>query len=104
MTGIVITDSGRLNVREKPTTSSHVLTRIPKDETVALGDAPDGWYAVTYNGYSGYVSSEFISVSYKAAESTYRMTFTVANEAMLEELTGYLKEFGITPEVTEVGD
>lgn len=102
--GIVTTESGRLNVREKPTTSSHVLTRIPKGELVALESATDGWYAVSYNGYSGYVSSEFITVSSDAVEPSYLVTFTVANGAMLEELTDYLKDMGITPEVTEVGD
>ena len=102
--GVVTTESGRLNVREKPTTSSHVLTRIPKGEMVALEMAADGWYKVRYNGYDGYVSSEFITLSSDVAEPSYRMTFTVANEAMLEELTDYLKQLGIDPEVTEVGD
>lgn len=102
--GVVATESGRLNVREKPTTSSHVLTRIPKGEMIALEMAVDGWYKVRYNGYDGYVSSEYVSISSKTPEQAYRVTFTVANEAMLEELSEYLKDMGITPEVIEVGD
>lgn len=102
--GIVTTESGRLNVRKEPTTKSDVMTRIPKGEMITLEGVVDGWYKVRYNGYDGYVSSEFITVSSQVDKPYCRVTFTVTNEAMLEELTDYLKDMGITPEISEIGD
>lgn len=102
--GIVVTESGKLNVRKKPNTSSTVLDRIPKGDVVTLTGYADDWYSVEYNGNNGYVSSDYIQISHAAVEQSYRVTFTVANEAMLEEVTEHLSEIGIVPEIREVGD
>ena len=102
--GIVVTQSGKLNVRKEPNTKSSVLDRIPKGDMITLTGYDDGWYSVEYNGHAGYVSSEYVSVSSEAPAKAYVITFTVVNEAMLEELTERLRDIGITPEVREAGD
>lgn len=102
--GVVVTESGKLNVRKKPNTTSTVLDRIPKGDMVTLTGYEDGWYSLEYNGHNGYVSSEYICVSSEAPAKAYVITFMVANEAMLEELAERLSEMGIVPEVREAGD
>ena len=102
--GTVVTQSGKLNFREKPNTKCDILARIPKGEMLTLTGYSDGWYFAEYDGKEGYVSAEFISVSSEVYEPMYKVTVTVANGAMLEELTAYLEEMGLTPEVSEVGD
>lgn len=102
--GIVVTENGRLNLRKKPDTSSTVLDRIPKGDMITLTGYEDGWYSVEYNGHAGYVSSEYVSVSSEAPAKAYVITFTVVNEAMLEELTELLNGIGIVPEIREAGD
>ena len=102
--GTVVTESGRLNLRKKPDTSSTVIDRIPKGNTITLTGYEDGWYSVEYNGHAGYVSSEYVSVSSDAPAKAYVITFTVVNEAMLEELTELLNGIGIAPEIREAGD
>lgn len=102
--GTVTTKSGKLNVRKQPNTTSSVLDRIPKGEMIALNGYKDGWYSIDYNGHSGYVSSEFVTVSSEAIEPSYTVTFTVANKAMLEELSDYLNDKEVYFVVSEAGD
>lgn len=60
--GIVTGDGLRL--REKPNTSSEVLTTLHTGTCVAvLEDAQDGWYKVSYQGQTGYLSAEYVEVS-----------------------------------------
>lgn len=54
-----------LNLRDQPTTDgSKVYLSIPFGTTV-MTDAKtnDGWYRVTYNGQSGWISSEYVSAA-----------------------------------------
>lgn len=102
--GIVTTESGKLNLREEANTECRVIAKIPKGEMITLVGYADGWYGAEYDGKEGYVSAEFITLSSETAEPAYRVTVTVANAAMLEELTAHLKEMGLTPDICEVGD
>ena len=50
-----------LHLRSGPGTSSSVLYTIPGQTTITLTGIPNnGWYPVTVNGKSGYVSGEYL--------------------------------------------
>ena len=49
-----------LNLREKASTSSDVLTLISKDEECKLIEEYGNWYKVEYKSYTGYVSKEYV--------------------------------------------
>lgn len=59
--GSVSVESGGLNLRTTPGTDSDVLVSIPNGTQLDLyKSGVNGWYAVQYDGKTGYVSSEFI--------------------------------------------
>jgi uncharacterized protein YraI len=58
--GSAITKTNQ-NLRAGPGTSSSILYTIPSQTTIAITGVPNnGWYPVTVNGKSGYVSGEYL--------------------------------------------
>lgn len=55
--------SSALNMRSIPSTSGTVLTRIPSGATVSVISYAADWSQVKYNGYTGYVSSQYIALT-----------------------------------------
>ena len=50
-----------LNLRVKASTSSKIITTIPKGQTIEIVEKLNsGWYKVNYNGKTGYVSSKYV--------------------------------------------
>ena len=49
-----------LNLREKASTSSKVLLELTKGKECELLKEEGKWYQVKYNGYTGYVSKEYV--------------------------------------------
>lgn len=60
-TAWVYTASGSLNLRERATTSSRVLTRIPRGAQVTVVGRGASWCSVYYGGYTGYAMTAFLS-------------------------------------------
>ncbi len=58
-----VTANGSLNMREKASTSSTVLTRLPSGSQVLVLEDKGDWYKVAYNGMIGYVSDDYLSLS-----------------------------------------
>ena len=53
-----------LNLRVEASTSSEIITTIPKGQTIEiLEKLNSGWYKVNYNGKTGYVSSSYVSIN-----------------------------------------
>lgn len=53
-----------LRLRSQASTSSSTITTVPKGSTVTVEeDAGNGWYKVTYGSKTGYMSSEWLTVS-----------------------------------------
>lgn len=50
-----------LNLREGPSTDNTIITIIPKDEQVSMISETDRWVEVSYGGYTGYVSSDYLT-------------------------------------------
>ncbi len=60
--GVVSTNGGALNIRQRPTISAAVIGAIPNGATVTVNGRYDDWYVVNYNGIIGYASQNYIVV------------------------------------------
>lgn len=59
-----------LNLRQKPTTASGILAKIPRGSSIQItGKYNSSWYAAEYNGKSGYVYASYIEMP-DGSEST----------------------------------
>lgn len=62
-TGTVSTGGGRLNLRERPSTDSAILTQIPNGTVITLLGRNGDWYTAQYSGYTGYVYAQYIGMT-----------------------------------------
>lgn len=60
--GTVTTDGSGLNIRSYPGTNGNIIGSIPNGATVMVSGETNGWYVVSYNGITGYSSSQFITL------------------------------------------
>lgn len=60
--GIVRTQSGNLNVRQRPNISSPIIATLPNGTVVTITGQYDNWYVVRIGNGFGYASSQFIIV------------------------------------------
>ena len=57
------TTGSSLRMRAEASTSSSIITTLDKSVAVAvLDDTLDGWYKVSFDGNSGYVSADFLQI------------------------------------------
>ena len=69
------TTGSSLRLREEPTTSASVVTTLNKGVAVAiLADEADGWFQISYNGKSGFVSADYLIVDQDNVFTTYGRT------------------------------
>jgi uncharacterized protein YgiM (DUF1202 family) len=54
-------DKGKLNLRAEPSKIAKVLTQIPYKTQLEVEQIDNVWSKTTYNGYTGYVMTEFLS-------------------------------------------
>lgn len=57
----VVTGNG-VNLRSGPGTGYSVITCLPKGTYITVNGSSNGWYSVSYNGVSGYMSASYVSV------------------------------------------
>lgn len=58
------TTTDSLRLRSEPNTSSSILTTAPKGASVSVvEETGDGWYKVEYNGQTGYMSADYLTVT-----------------------------------------
>lgn len=67
--GVVTTGGGTLNLRSGPGTGHPILASLNNYCVVSLTGFQDGWYQVTYNGLTGYVSGDYITLAMDASGS-----------------------------------
>ena len=66
------TTGSSLRLREEPSTSASIVTTLNKGVAVAILDnSTDGWYKISYNGNTGYVSSDYMIVDRDNLFTTY---------------------------------
>lgn len=57
------TTGSSLRMRAEASTSSSIVTTLDKDVAVAvLDDSIDGWYEISFNGNTGYVSADYLLI------------------------------------------
>ena len=66
----VYTTTANLNLRTKASTSSAIVTTIPKGKTVTYVSKSGSWYKVKYGSKSGYVSSKYIKASSSSSNTS----------------------------------
>ena len=98
--GQVKTGGSTLNVRSGPGTGYGRVTSLADGTVVQITGINNGWYKITYNGTSGYVSSDYmISVKSATAASRGSATTTAATSSMGQQVVAYAKQFLGTPYV-----
>ncbi|HEX2927578.1 MAG TPA: SH3 domain-containing C40 family peptidase [Ruminiclostridium sp.] len=65
-----------LNLRKSPDTSSKILDQLTKGERMSLIGSSHGWYKVSENGKTGWVSAEYVSLK-KGSQSSSSHTSTL---------------------------
>lgn len=66
-TGVITSTTVRL--REEPNTTSDTLMLIGEDAEVEVLGEENGWYRVEYDGVTGYISSDYVSVEGESSSS-----------------------------------
>ena len=61
LTAQVTTQKGSLNMRKRASSSASILTTIPQYAYIQVLDRGSTWSKVTYNGYTGYVMTSFLT-------------------------------------------
>ena len=62
--GVGTVSASALKMRAEASTASDCLSLLPKGTTVVVeSTAADGWYAVNYQGETGYLSSDYVTFS-----------------------------------------
>ena len=61
--GRVVTEGGRLNLRNKPSLDGVIVGQIPNGATVTIKGQSGEWYLVSYNGLEGYSYSPYIKLT-----------------------------------------
>jgi len=64
-----VTANTRLNVRPEPNTNGDPIGSISAGTPYPLVGQQDGWYAIAYNGQTGWVSADYATVSNATATS-----------------------------------
>jgi mannosyl-glycoprotein endo-beta-N-acetylglucosaminidase len=59
-----------LNMRQSPTTSAKILSKLSKDTVVAVLNEKDGWAQIKVNGIEGYVSTQYLRSSKTSTTET----------------------------------
>ncbi|PKM63157.1 MAG: peptidoglycan hydrolase [Firmicutes bacterium HGW-Firmicutes-21] len=62
-TGTVVTQGGRLNIRNSPSLKGNIIGQIPNGQTLNIISRTDGWYLIRYNNTEGYVFGEYVRVN-----------------------------------------
>ncbi|MCI9556382.1 SH3 domain-containing protein [Oscillospiraceae bacterium 50-16] len=53
---------GVLNMRARPSTEAPILIQIPDGAPITILNGSNGWYLAVYNGITGYVSGDFVTL------------------------------------------
>lgn len=90
----VYVSGGAVNFREGPSSSSNVITVLGRGTALALVEDGDTWIKAVYNGYTGYISSDY--VTYEAPVS---VSSSAASDSLGEQIVAKAEEYLGTPYV-----
>lgn len=82
--GVLNTDGASLNLRSGPGTGYSKLASIPANAVLTISAEENGWYKTSYNGKTGYVSADYITIVDSAV---------AANSDLAAQVIAYAKQF-----------
>lgn len=85
--GAATVTASALNMRSEPSTSSSVVTCLPRGTTVIVTGKSGTWVQVTYKDFSGYMSAEYLSVS-DSADGSFGTGTVTGNEVRVRSGPG----------------
>ena len=91
--GLVDTDGSSLNMRAAAGTSYDNVASIPGGTVLELEGVDNGWYKVTYSGKTGYVSSDYITITTEPDATE------TASSDLGAQIVAYAEEYLGTPYV-----
>ena len=91
--GLVDTDGSSLNMRAAAGTNYETVASIPGGTVLELEGVDNGWYKVTYSGKTGYVSSDYITIT------TEPDVTETASSDLGAQIVAYAEEYLGTPYV-----
>ena len=91
--GLVDTDGSSLNMRAAAGTNYDTVASIPGGTVLELEGVDNGWYKVTYSGKTGYVSSDYITIT------TEPDVTETASSDLGAQIVAYAEEYLGTPYV-----
>lgn len=97
--GKASTDGATLNVRSGPGTDYGKVASLSSGAVVQIVGVDGGWYKVTYNGTTGYVSSDYMVTVKDSAGSRGDDTAAAAAASLGQQIVDYAKQFIGTPYV-----
>lgn len=93
--GQVSTEGSSLNLRAWSGTQYTTLSSIPGGTVLELQGISNGWYKVTYAGQTGYVSSDYITLTAKPEETAVE----ASSSSLGAQIVAYAKQYLGTPYV-----
>ena len=91
--GLVDTDGSSLNMRAAAGTNYDTVASIPGGTVLELEGVDNGWYKVTYSGRTGYVSSDYITITTEPDATE------TASSDLGAQIVAYAEEYLGTPYV-----
>lgn len=91
--GKVATDGNDLNVRTGPGTDHPRVTSLANGTVVDITGIDSGWYKISHNGASGYVSSDYLTICKDSAGSRGDDTVSAVSSDLGEQVVEYAKQF-----------
>ncbi len=96
--GQVNAGGSTLNMRSGPGTGYSKVATLPDNATFQITGVNGSWYKISYNGQSGYVSSEYVD-TVKAITSRGESTTAASTSSIGSQIVAYAKQFLGTPYV-----
>ena len=60
--GVVDVTWGMLNIRSRPSASAPIVAQAPDGAPLTILNGADGWYLVNFNGVTGYVNGDYVTL------------------------------------------
>ena len=91
--GMVQTDGATLNMRSGPGTGFDKVATLSNGAVVDIVGIDTGWYKITYNDKTGYVSSDYMITVKDSAGSRGDATAAAATSDLGSQIVAYAKQF-----------
>ncbi len=97
--GQVDAGGSTLNLRSGPSTSSAKVGSLPSGAVFQITGVDGSWYKISYNGVTGYVSSEYVDTVREGTVSRGAESASASSSSIGEQIVAYAKQFLGTPYV-----